>query len=312
MGGGILKPATAIFLYRRPGLVRELLEAVAPHRPDRIWLVADGPRNIAEEAACREARAAAEGGVSWPCEVHRVYAGENLGLRRRIETGLDEIFAREDAAILLEEDCHPTEDFFPFCGEMLARYRYDERIAGVGGNCFLPVQAPCRSSYFYSRFLHIWGWATWRRTWTSYNRFRWQWPAEGIRKYFPQSAPDEIRYWDKVFFRVVSGEIDTWDYRFASHLWSRGRCAVVPAQNLVRNRGFGPAATNTRDESVEVGIEREARLRPPFLGPTSFGMDPVLDRMIFENHFLRTEGRKNLLQKLQIQWDRFFVSRRPL
>jgi hypothetical protein len=291
-------PAIALIVYRRPELAALLVQALAPHRPKDIWVIADGPKNEGEAGMCREARQAVEGAISWPCRVRKVYAEKNLGLRRRVETGMDALFCEEKEAVILEEDCHPTADFLPFCAEMLARYRENPKVAGIAGNCFLPRHAKLSSSYFYSRFLHIWGWATWSRVWREYNRSNWAWPTEGITRYFPQSRPDEIRYWNLVYSRVASGQIDTWDYRWTSHLWSRGLCAVVPSQNLIRNRGFGATATNTRDEDVEVGIERELPLPFPCVGPGTVQPDEALDRMIFENHFLRTEGKKSLWGKL--------------
>lgn len=291
-------PTVALIVYRRPQLARALVASLASSRPEVLWVIADGPRSCHEADLCRQTREAVEAAVSWPCQLKRVYADENLGLRKRVETGLDSLFAQEPEAVILEEDCHPTADFLPFCSEMLARYRENPKVAGIAGNCFLPRHAPLSSSYFYSRFLHIWGWATWRRVWREYDRAKWAWPSEGITRYFPQSRPDEIRYWNLVYSRVASGQIDTWDYRWTSHLWSRGLCAVVPAQNLVWNRGFGATATNTRDEDVEVGIEREMPLRSPYVGPSSIQADEQLDRMIFENHFLRTEGKKSLWGKL--------------
>lgn len=287
-----------IFLHRRPVLVGQLLEAVAPHQPSRIWLVADGPRNSAEEAACEEARAAAEKGISWPCEVHRVYARENLGLRRRLETGLDEIFAREESAILLEDDCHPTEDFFPFCGEMLGRYANEDRVGGISGNCFLPASVRMETDYFFSRYLHIWGWATWARAWRDYRRKRRAWPAEGFRELFPSARTVEANYWNRIYQRVDSGEINTWDYPWVADLWRRGMVSVTPAQNLIHNRGFGPEATHTKDTDVQTGMERWGRLRPPFRGPLEIRVDEALDRAVFENHFLRTEGKLSLLPRL--------------
>ena len=295
------KAPVAIFIYKRPELVKGLMKTIRAYQPSMLYIVADGPKmeeGQHEVQLCEEARREAEAGVNWVCEVKRVYAPKNMGLRDRLESGLDEVFGNETEAILLEEDCHPMPDFFPFCQEMLARYRENPKIAGIAGNCFLPIQAPISSSYFYSRFLHIWGWATWRRVWRDYDRSQWEWPAEGIRRYFPNSRPDEIRYWNLVYSRVASGQIDTWDYRWTSHLWSRGLLAVVPSQNLIRNRGFGASATNTRDEDMEVGIERELPLPPPYTGSGPIQADEQLDRMVFENHFLRTEGKKSLWGKL--------------
>lgn len=89
-----MKTPVALFFYRRPSLVAGLIKSLQIHRPEKLWLVADGPKEDvpSEKAVCREARTVAENSISWPCEIHRVYASTNLGLNKRIESGLDELF----------------------------------------------------------------------------------------------------------------------------------------------------------------------------------------------------------------------------
>lgn len=293
----------AILIYRRPTLVRGLMQTLEKARPRRLWILADGPRGnqgAAEETLCRAAREEAEKGINWSCEVKKMYAPENLGLKRGVEQGLDALFAEEKEAIILEEDCHPSPDFFPFCTEMLARYRQEPKVAAVSGNCFLSLKAAVPADYFFSRYLHIWGWATWARAWNSYDRSRWQWPPEGLGVYFPDADTKEKRYWNRIYERVRTGEIRTWDYPWVADLWARGSVSITPSQNLVTNRGFGPEATNTKDAGVDVGIERKQRLPPPYRGPTGeIRANPVLDQDVFRNHFLRTEGRLSLILRLR-------------
>ncbi|NBR70660.1 MAG: methyltransferase type 11 [Proteobacteria bacterium] len=222
-----------------------------------------------------------------------------MGLKKRIETGLDQVFELEEAAVILEEDCHPTPDFFPFCAEMLARYRDEPKVAGISGNCFLPLNAEIKTDYFFSRYLHIWGWATWARAWNSYDRKKWAWPAGGFRELFPESERREQKYWNRIFARMATGRLSTWDYGFISWIWMNGQVAITPAQNFVRNAGFGPDATNTRDESAEAGIEREERLQPPFRGSADIRADGELDRLVFQNHLLRQEGRLSFWPRIR-------------
>lgn len=291
-----------LLIYRRPGLVRTLLQILRKERPQRLWIVADGPSEKGgseEAAACQSARQEAESGVLWPCEVRKVYAEKNLGLRTRVETGLDAVFAEETQAIVLEDDCHPREEFFPFCRAMLDRYRDDPRVGGISGSCFLPRELPLAADYFFSRYLHIWGWATWARAWNAYERSYWSWPREGFAKFFPEADPAEIRYWNRLFQQVVSGRLSTWDYRWASWFWINGWLSVTPAENLVVNRGFGPDATHTRDATVGVGIERREPLRPPYRGPESVEPDVFLDREIFRNHFRQMEGRLGFFPRMR-------------
>lgn len=271
-------------------------------KPSRVWIVADGPKpegGAEETKACLDARREAEAGVNWPCQVRKVYAVENLGLRTRVETGLDAVFAEETEAIILEEDCHPTADFLPFCRGMLARYRGESRVGGISGSCFLPRAVPVTTDYFFSRYLHIWGWATWARAWNDYDRAGWSWPRRGFREFFPHANGREARYWNRVFQRLVTQKMATWDYPWASWFWKRGWVAITPSQNLIHNRGFGPGGTHTRDATVETGVEREGPLGPPYRGPEVIAPDEQLDQEVFQNHYLRMQGKLGFFSRIR-------------
>ena len=289
----------AILIYRRPELVRSLIDRLRISRPKRIWIIADGPKEEGENELCSAARQEAENGITWKCELTKVYADKNLGLKDRVETGLDELFARESSAIILEEDCHPSEDFIPFCQEMLDRYRNEANVGGISGDCFLPEEVKLHTDYFFSQYMHIWGWATWGRTWRAYRQRSWTWPRAGYREYYPDCGQDEFLYWDRVFTRVRSGEIRSWAYPWMSSFWQDGLVSVTPAQNLVRNVGFGADATNTSDKSAQTGMEREGSLNPPFNGPKEICADVVLDRQTFRNHLLRQEGKLSFWQRIR-------------
>ena len=295
-----MKTPVAIILYRRPRLVGELLNILQAHRPERVWLIADGPKQESrgEAGLCLEARREAERGITWDCKVRKIYAETNLGLRRNVEQGLDALFAEESEAIILEEDCHPTPDFFPFCEAMLERYRNEPKVAGVSGNCFLPKTAAPSADYFFSRYLHIWGWATWARAWNAYDREKWSWPARGYREFFPHANRTEENYWNRIFARVSSGEINTWDYPWACWFWRQGWVSITPAQNLVNNRGFGAEATHTKDRSVDVGIDREGPLPAPYRSPKRLEVDPDLDQLVFTRHYLKMEGKLSFWPRL--------------
>lgn len=261
--------------------------------------MADGPKETTEKSLCEQARRAAEGGISWPCQVVRLYSDTNLGLKKRIETGLDQVFEREEEAIILEEDCHPTPDFFPFCEAMLKKYRNEPKVGAISGNCFLPKKQVLATDYYFSRYVHIWGWATWARAWKAYDRRRWAWPKEGFCELFPNADKKEEAYWNRIFGRMVSGELSTWDYCWISWFWMQGWVSITPAQNLVRNVGFGPDATNTRDVLVNTGMEREELLSPPFEGPIEIKADKELDHAVFHNHLLQQEGRLSFWPRIR-------------
>ena len=160
-----METAVALILFRRPEQTARVFERIREARPENLFLIADGPRlgNAEDERECARARAVVEK-VDWPCEVHRDFADQNLGLKRRIPSGLDGVFDEVEEAIILEDDCLPHPSFFPYCEELLARYRDDERIVHISGSQLLP-EPPSEWSYHFSRGPAVWGWATWRRAW---------------------------------------------------------------------------------------------------------------------------------------------------
>ena len=96
-----------------------------------------------------------------------------------------------------------------------------------------------------------------------------------------------------------SGEIHSWAYPWISSFWKDGLVAIIPAQNLVRNVGFGADATNTQDVTAQTGMEREGSLNPPFIGPAEIRADVDLDRQTFQNHLLRQEGKLSFWQRIR-------------
>jgi len=220
-------------------------------------------------------------------------------LKKRIETGLDQVFELEEAAVVLEEDCHPTPNFFLFCEAMLEKYRNEPKVGAISGNCFLPKKQVLATDYYFSRYAHIWGWATWARAWKAYDRSRWAWPKQGFCDLFPNADKTEEAYWNRIFGRMASGELSTWDYSWISWFWMQGWVSITPAQNLVRNVGFGPDATNTRDVLVKTGMEREDLLSAPFQGPMEIKADTELDRAVLLNHLLQQEGRLSFWPRIR-------------
>src|SRR6185295_8988536 len=173
-----LEVPVALFLFRRPALTQRVFASIRAARPRRLFLVADGPRTThpSDVEECAAARAVVAH-VDWPCAVETQFAVENLGLKRRVETGLDWLFARVDEAVIVEDDCLPQATFFRFCAEMLERYRDDARVMSISAADFTLAPSTSRSSYRFSRYPLVWGWATWRRAWLLHDAAMSEWNA---------------------------------------------------------------------------------------------------------------------------------------
>jgi hypothetical protein len=232
-------------IFRRPDTTARVFRAIAHARPQRLFVVADGPRNAADEIACSETREIVRN-VNWPCEVVHDYADRNMGCGRRVASGLDRVFERVDEAIVVEDDCLPEPSFFPFCQEVLERFRGDVRVGHIAGSNLTGTSRP-DASYLFSRYLPIWGWATWRRAWEQYDFGMKKWPGLRARGWHRKAfrTRREGVYFEWWWNRIHDGVDDTWDgqWLFAQRL--QEAVSVIPCVNLVSNIGFGPGARCT-------------------------------------------------------------------
>jgi hypothetical protein len=275
-----MRTAVALILFRRPEETACVFERIRRARPQKLFLIADGPRpgDPDEARACQAARAVVER-IDWSCEVIRDFADENLGLKRRIPSGIDRVFAEAEEAIILEDDCLPHPSFFPYCEELLERYRDDERIVHVAGSQLLP-DPPAEASYHFSRYVHVWGWATWRRAWRLYDVDLAGWRSTPkaerrarLRRMF--EAEDERSYWRWVWDR--SPEIDNWDAQWSYVGLSRDLLAVNPNRNLVSNIGFGDEATNALADPLEIAGRPLEGISFPLTHPPDVRRDVAAD-----------------------------------
>lgn len=257
-------------VFNRPECTQKVFRRISAARPEQLLLIADGPRKSVSNDADRVALVRdIISRVDWPCTVHRNFADQNLGCRARVSSGLDWAFSIVEEAIILEDDCLPDMSFFVFCRGMLDRFRHDERVMHIGGGNYQHGIRRTSSSYYFSKYPHVWGWATWRRAWKHYDLEMKQWPELRATGWLKLMCPRERehQFWTGIFDRAYDGKVDTWDYQWNFACWVNKGVSIVPALNLVENIGFGPEATHTMEmsagiKSVETGALAEILRHP--------------------------------------------------
>lgn len=171
-----------LLFHARPDNFSQVWAEVKQARPARLFLYQDGPRMVDAEGqavadphqskdydgivACREL--VSDENIDWQCEVHRNYQERNYGCDPSGFMSQQWAFSLTDKCIVLEDDCVPSQSFFPFCKEMLDRYENDERITMIAGfntdeTSPTPLRDGLQESYFFTRAFSIWGWASWAR-----------------------------------------------------------------------------------------------------------------------------------------------------
>ncbi|MBD2179746.1 glycosyltransferase family 2 protein [Planktothrix sp. FACHB-1375] len=241
----------AFFIFNRPHLTKIVFDAIAKAKPKKLLVVADGPRFPEEDEKCQKARAAVMANINWECEVLTNFSEPNLGCKERVSSGLNWVFSEVEEAIILEDDCLPHPSFFRFCETLLERYRYDERVMMISGDNFQLGKSRTEYSYYYSKYTHIWGWASWKRAWQYYDVNMKSWPEYKNVNLISSVCEDQLeqKYWTDIFDIVFNGGMNTWDYQWLYGCWCQNGLSILPNCNLVSNIGFGNEGTHTSYDS---------------------------------------------------------------
>lgn len=244
-----MSPVPILFLiFNRPETTAKVFAQIREVRPRKLYVAADGPReNVKGEAdRCARSRTIALN-IDWPCEVQTLFRKTNLGCMKAVSSAISWFFTCESEGIVLEDDCLPDQTFFSYCENMLAYYRNHARIMHISGDNFQNGRTRGNASYYFSRYNHVWGWASWRRAWGLFEPSVLSFPdfvnTPGFNNIFARK--DVREYWRRQFQLLHKGEINTWDYYWTYVIWLNDGLCVIPNQNLVSNIGFQGDSTHT-------------------------------------------------------------------
>jgi len=285
-----LSTPVVFIVFNRPEPTSKVFLEIAKAKPKKLFVIADGPRSHvpADTKKIAETRGIIKL-VDWECEVITNFSDINMGCKQRVSSGLTWVFEQVDEAIILEDDCLPTPTFFRFCEELLEYYRDDLRIGMISGDNFQKCNMPDSNSYYFSKYSHIWGWATWSNRWLeNYDVNIDKWPKvrdSGLLVNFMDSK-QEASYWKNIFQQVFNGEIDTWDYQWVLTNIIQGRINVMPTVNLISNIGFGEGATHTKNDNEYSNMKVE-EARFPLKHPSFILRNTIADSYTQKTMFRR-------------------------
>ena len=250
--------------FNRPDHLKSLIERLRDVQPETIYLALDGPRGSQDEAQVRECQALALS-IDWTDDVHTQFQARNLGCGKGVTAAITWFFDNVDRGIILEDDILPEPSFFPFCSELLDRYQFDERVFAISGCNPVPSEGQTNpeAAYRFAQVTHVWGWATWKRSWQRYHLAMDGW-------YRRMSLPDFWRrtgrslpgalFWAGNFEAVRRGDVDTWDWPMIFASMESGQLTATSNVNLVTNIGFGENATHTHSGEPDLMPVGTARL----------------------------------------------------
>ena len=249
-------------IFNREDTAQKVFDVIRRQKPKYLFVAADGARKhkAGETGKCQRVRDIIKQ-VDWDCELKILFREENLGCKLAVSSAITWFFENVEQGIILEDDCLPDPSFFPYCEELLDKYKDDTRIGHISGNNFLPGIIEDGLSYDFCTCPHIWGWATWRRVWNNFDLKLSFWEEQKDRRSSLFISKREEIYFSSFISDTLAGKkgLSVWDVQYWFTLRLQNQLSVYPAVNLVTNIGLGdPDATHTSKKKKKQMIPASA------------------------------------------------------
>lgn len=280
-----------LIAFNRPDLLKGLIDELREVKPRSVYLAVDGartarPEETARVQACRDLAAA----IDWTNDIHTKFQPTNLGCGPGVTAAITWFFENVERGIVLEDDIRPDPSFFAYCTTMLDRYQDDQRVFAITGCNVVdePTVLNMSELYRFSQYMHVWGWAGWRRTWNQHELDARGW----WRKISPwrfgnacNFSPSAVLYFASNLELTGRGNVDTWDWQMAFAAMRSKQLVVAPNINLVRNVGFGQEATHTQEG--ESGLPAQLSM-PVEIPVVPMKRNRAADRWELRHHYRAT------------------------
>ncbi len=256
-----------LIAWRRSQTLRQVINAIRPVAPTRLFVACDGPNPNRPGEADKVAatRDLIEQEIDWPCQIERLYSDINQGCREGPIKAISWFFSQVEEGLVLEDDCVPSTAFFHYCEWALSAFRHDKRVMHINGNNFAAPLDLIRDEVSFVSLPQVWGWASWSDRWSLFEGN----PFYLSRKVDPKrwslsmiAKMSKLKHLDS-----LKKGLDAWDYQWQIAILNSRGLAVCPRVNLISNVGVGSDATHTANDKSRTFLQTGTFERPSVLPP---------------------------------------------
>jgi hypothetical protein len=298
LGKNVFDIPVLLIVFNRPNNFKKLIDSLRQIKPNKIFIVADGPRAEvqSDKESCAATRALIND-IDWDTDIKTLFFDVNHGSGVAPFEGINWVFQQVEKAIILEDDCLPSAAFFRYCNELLSRYEFNEKVMTISGNNHLLGRVRVKNSYWFSAHTQTHGWATWKRSWELYDFYMKDWPQFKLDSslYGILNPSRYEKKWEKILDDVyhsvnTNDKYDCWDFQLAFACWRNGMVNIIPSVNLVSNIGYGENATHKTPLDHPLSNLPALEMQFPLEHPEQIKVDKradlVLSQNVFNNHSL--------------------------
>lgn len=238
-----------LIAFNRPDTTMVSFNAIRKVKPKKLYVAIDGPRSNkqAEAELCKQVLEITQN-VDWECDAHYLIREMNLGCKLGVTGAITWALQSEVSVIIIEDDIVAVPAFFSYAEKLLEKYKDDERIAMISANQYTPIEMD--NDYVFTKYGHIWGWATWKRVWDKFDvnvpdlentikneLSNMSFENENERRYIK-------KYYSSWLTKIKNNTENAWGPQFSFFRRQNGLLSIAPRVNLASNIGNNSSRTN--------------------------------------------------------------------
>lgn len=246
---------TLVLGYNRPDKIKKVIKKLLVLEIQNLYFVIDGPKNSEDKIKISKIAEQIKK-IPKNYKVKTLFRKKNLGCALSVSNGITWFFENNKFGIILEDDCLPTLNFFNFCDFISKKYHKNKSIFGISGTNFIPNKLKIfdrESDYYISKYIHVWGWATWKDRWINFDLQKY---LITRNKKFECLNHNENLYWKNIFQRCLENKINSWAYPLQAMIFNKNYKVIVSSDRLIKNIGFDKFSTNTKKRYKNTNIKK--------------------------------------------------------
>lgn len=280
-----------LIAFNRPDITKNSFNSIREVRPKKLYVAIDGPRSNKQDEAklCKQVLHITQN-VDWECDTQYLIREKNLGCKLGVTGAISWALSNEDRVIVIEDDIVAVPAFFSYAQELLERYKDNERIAMISANQYTPIEM--ENDYLFTKYGHIWGWATWKRVWDNFdvNVPELETAVNSSLPAMSFESEKEKKYYKKYFStwlsRIKHDTENAWGPQFTFFRFQNSLLSVAPKVNLASN--IGNVSSRTNNVAITNQHYYPATINFKLVNfPIKIECDKEYDKYHFKNHINR-------------------------
>ena len=283
-----------LFVYKRLWHTQQTIQALIKNdlaARSKLIIFSDGPKRESDITHVEQVRNYIKTIAGFE-SIEIIESPSNKGLANSIIDGVTQSLMKYDSVIVIEDDLVTSPYFLSYMNQGLALYENDEAVISIHGYSY-PVSGRLPQSFFI-RGADCWGWATWRRAWSLFEK-------DGktlLHQLQEGKLAYEFDYGNTYpFLQMLKDQIqrknDSWAIRWNASAFLKNKLTLYPGVSFVQNIGFDSSGThsNIADKVYESQLQSSS----PELKRIVPEENKEARQMIAE--FFR-KSRRNILQRI--------------